>query len=60
MAGRLLLSHPLSAADALQLAAALTWAGKQPREHAFVCLDRRLHDAARKEGFLILPPWSDA
>lgn len=60
MAGRLLLSHPLRAAAALQLAAALTWAGKQPRGHAFVCLDRRLRDAARKEGFLIMPPWSDA
>ena len=41
MAGRLLLSHALSAADAMQLAAAITWAGKQPRGHAFVCLDRR-------------------
>ena len=60
MAGRLLLSHPLRAADALQLSAALTWAGKQPRGHAFVCLDHRLRDAARKEGFLLMPPWSDA
>lgn len=59
MAGRLLLSHPLRAADALQLAAALIWAGKQPRGHTFVCLDHRLRDAARKEGFLIMPPWSE-
>lgn len=60
IAGRLLLSHPLRAADALQLAAALTWAGKQPRGHTFVSLDRKLRDTARKEGFLIIPPWSDA
>ncbi len=60
MAGRLLLSHPLRAADALQLAAALIWAGKQPRGHTFVCLDYRLCDAARKEGFLIMPPWREA
>lgn len=56
MAGRLLLSHPLRAADALQLAAALTWAGRLPRGHAFVCLDQRLRAAARKEGFELFPP----
>ncbi|MBN1615648.1 MAG: type II toxin-antitoxin system VapC family toxin [Deltaproteobacteria bacterium] len=59
IAGRLLLSHPLRAADALQLSAALTWAGKQPRGHAFVCLDHRLRDAARKEGFQIMPIWPE-
>ena len=32
MAGRLLLSHPLHAADALQLAAALTWTGEDTLE----------------------------
>ena len=55
IAMRLLLAYPLRAADALQLAAALVWAGKVPRDHAFVCLDNRLRDAARKEGFHILP-----
>lgn len=53
-AERLLLRHPLRAADALQLAAALTWAGGRPRDHRLVCLDRRLGDAARGEGFHVL------
>ncbi len=50
-AGRLLRTHPLRAADALQLAAALTWARGRPRTHLFCTLDARLADAARKEGF---------
>ena len=54
-AQRLLLAHPLRAADALQLAAALTWAGRQPNGHQFVCLDERLRVAAMKEGFEVLP-----
>jgi uncharacterized protein len=52
---RLLAVHDLRAADALQLAAALTWAEERPRGHAFVCLDDRLREAARREGFLVLP-----
>jgi len=55
IATRLLLAHPLRAADSLQLASALVWAGKVPRDHAFICLDNRLREAARKEGFRILP-----
>jgi len=55
LAGRILLLHPLRAADSLQLAAALVWAGKSPTELSFACLDRRLRDAAHKEGFQILP-----
>lgn len=55
IAGRLLLNHPLRAADSLQLAAALVWAGKSPMGHRFVCLDQRLREAARKEGFKVLP-----
>jgi uncharacterized protein len=47
--------HPLTAADALQLAAALVWANERPRSRTFVCLDRRLADAARKEGFAVDP-----
>ena len=52
---RLLAVHDLRAADALQLAAALTWAEERPRGHAFVCFDDRLREAARREGFLVLP-----
>jgi predicted nucleic acid-binding protein len=53
-AERLLLSHPLRAADSLQLASALIWTGKNPKGNNFVCLDQRLKTAARKEGFTIL------
>jgi len=53
--GRLLLNHPLRAADSLQLAAAIVWADKKPGGHYFVCLDLRLREAARKEGFSVLP-----
>ena len=55
IAMRLLLAHPLRTADSLQLAAALVWSGKNPKGHEFVCLDNRLRDSARKEGFQILP-----
>jgi uncharacterized protein len=55
IASRLMLAHPLRAADSLQLAAALVWSGKTPRGHRFVCLDNRLRDAARKEGFVVMP-----
>jgi len=54
-AGRLLRGHPLRAADALQLSAALAWAEEAPRGETFVCLDRRLRDAASREGFPIRP-----
>ena len=49
-AQRLLRVHPLRAADSLQLAAALTVAGDDPASIRFVTLDRRLLDAARREG----------
>ena len=52
---RLLGLHPLRAADALQLAAALVWADRRPVGRHFVCLDTRLRDAARAEGFTVLP-----
>jgi len=55
IASRLILLHPLRAADSLQLAAALVWTGKTPKGHRFVCLDDRLRNAARKEGFVLLP-----
>jgi predicted nucleic acid-binding protein len=53
IAHQLLLIHALSAADCLQLAAALVWADKLPSGHRFVCLDAKLLRAARKEGFVI-------
>lgn len=52
---RLLGLHPLRAADALQLAAALVWADRRPRGHPFVCLDAGLREAAHAEGFSVLP-----
>jgi predicted nucleic acid-binding protein len=54
-AGRALAAHPLRAADALQLAAALVWADDAPVGEGFVSLDDRLRDAAGREGFRILP-----
>ncbi len=52
---RLLASHPLRAADALQLAAALVWARDRPDGRGIVCLDERLASAALLEGFTVLP-----
>lgn len=54
-ARRLLLRHPLRAADALQLAAALVWAVHKPDDLGFVCLDNRLREAAIAEGFSLFP-----
>lgn len=47
---RLLRVHPLRAADALQLAAALEWSGGAA-SGMFITYDERLHDAASREGF---------
>jgi predicted nucleic acid-binding protein len=56
---RLLRVHPLRAADAFQLAAALVWAGTPaagPTPVAeIVTLDGRLAEAARLEGLSVLP-----
>ena len=54
-AERLLNTHPMSTADALQLAAALVWASEQPTNRGFVALDRQLRRAAGREGFDVLP-----
>lgn len=54
-AARLLAVHPLRAADALQLAAALLWSEEQPHGEHFVSLDSRLRDAAAREGFSLIP-----
>lgn len=53
-ASRLLRLHPLRAADALQLAAAATWAGGTSGAE-IVTYDERLALAARLEGFTVLP-----
>jgi predicted nucleic acid-binding protein len=54
-ARRLLAVHPLRSADALQLAASLVATDEKPHLLPFVTLDERLADAARREGFRVLP-----
>jgi hypothetical protein len=54
LAMRLIRTHPLRAADALQLAAALSLAGALRRQTVFVCADARLAAAAEAEGLPIL------
>lgn len=51
VAQRVLRVHPLRAGDALQLAAALLWAGGQQHARVLHTLDDRLAAAARREGF---------
>lgn len=53
-AARLLRRHPLRAADALQLGAALTWTEGRPAGQAFATLDDRLGMVARGEGFSLV------
>jgi predicted nucleic acid-binding protein len=53
-AARSLAAHPLRAADALQLGAALVWCAGESGQ-GFVCLDDRLREAATREGFEVLP-----
>lgn len=48
--------HSLRAADALQLAAALVASEGLPAGEPFVCLDRRLRQAAHLQGFAVRPP----
>jgi predicted nucleic acid-binding protein len=50
-ARRLLETHPLRAADSLQLAAALLASEENPQAFPFVTLDERLGGAAEREGF---------
>lgn len=50
---RVLRLHPLRSADALQLAAAMEWAGSPP-DGTFISFDERLTAAAQREGFLTL------
>ena len=51
-ARRLVRLHPLRAADGLQLAAAIEWAGS-PASGGFVTFDERLKRAAEREGFSV-------
>lgn len=53
-ARRLLRSHALRAADALQLAAAICSSEGRPASLELVCLDERLALAAQREGFRIV------
>ena len=55
-ADRALGSHPLTAADALQLAAALVLSNERPRGRVFVTADERLSEAAAAEGFDVIVP----
>jgi predicted nucleic acid-binding protein len=54
-AERILRTHPLRAADAMQLAAALVASDDQPGTLPFISLDARQRDAARREGFPVFP-----
>jgi predicted nucleic acid-binding protein len=55
-AERLVGLHPLSAADAMQLGAALVAARDRPESLDFVTLDRTLARAAQLEGFRVTYP----
>jgi predicted nucleic acid-binding protein len=54
-AERLLATHALRAADALQLAAALIWAEEAPEALELISFDQNLREGASKEGFIVLP-----
>ncbi len=51
---RLLRTHPLRAADALQLAAALVAVSEDSAAIEFVCTDSGLATAAGREGFVVV------
>lgn len=55
LAEHFLIHHPLRTADAFQLAAAYAWSGGHSQGRQLVCLDGRLRNAARAEGFIVLP-----
>lgn len=56
VAMRLLRVHPLRAADALQLGAALIASENEPATLSLVTLDERLAQAAEREGFAVTQP----
>ena len=53
LAGTLLDTYTLRAADSLQLAAALIWCQQRPEGKTFICGDQRLSDAAKSAGFAV-------
>jgi predicted nucleic acid-binding protein len=55
IAVRLLRVHALRVADALQLGAAVAWSGGRPEGAILHTFDRRLGDAASREGFRVIP-----
>src|SRR5262249_59195105 len=55
IATRLLRVHPLRAADALQLGAALAWTDGHAEGAVLHTFDQRLAEAASREGFRVLP-----
>jgi len=55
-AERVVERHPLRAADALQIAAALVASDGEPATLDFVTLDHAQADAAHREGFRVLGP----
>jgi predicted nucleic acid-binding protein len=55
-AERVVETHPLRAADALQIGAALVAADGDPASLAFVTFDRDQAEAAEREGFHVLGP----
>jgi predicted nucleic acid-binding protein len=56
LAEHLLDHHPLTAADAMQLAAAIAWRAQTAQvSNEFVCLDNQLSNAAKAEDFMVLP-----
>jgi len=59
LAIRALRLHPLRAADAFQLAAALAAAEDHPETLPFVTFDDRLGHAATREGFAVIRPRSN-
>jgi predicted nucleic acid-binding protein len=59
LARKLLLRQAIRSADALQLAAAIIWAGSDTEGREFVSLDRRLREAAQSEGFVVVPNLRD-
>ncbi len=53
-AERLVESHPLRAADALQIAAAIVASDEAPSSLTLITLDARQAEAAEREGFVVL------
>ena len=58
-AERLVETHPITAADALQIGAALVSAEDDPDAIEFVTFDRQQGAAAEREGFRVLGSWGE-